>query len=226
MEKSEKLIDFHAHILPGLDHGCRSVDTAVKQLEIAALHNVGTIVASSHFYPHIHNVEDFLKNRENAYESVKGYAETKGIEIVKGAEVQLCTGLYKMKNLERLCVDNTNVMLLEIPDMPMTRDMYETLEKLSRSFDVLIAHVERYSRKVRERLVDDEYKLQVNAYSMFCLFALKNTNKIIDFGNVYALGSDIHGDDASAYKYLEKAQKKINGKHDEINLRMRELLNR
>jgi protein-tyrosine phosphatase len=45
------IIDFHAHILPGLDHGCKDLTTAVTQLKMAKKAGIDVVVATSHFYP-------------------------------------------------------------------------------------------------------------------------------------------------------------------------------
>ena len=50
MEKN-KIIDFHAHILPGADHGSRDVKTTKAQLEMLAGAGVKAVVATPHFYP-------------------------------------------------------------------------------------------------------------------------------------------------------------------------------
>ena len=45
-------IDFHAHILPGVDHGSNSVEISDFQLKLAAESMIDTVIATSHFYPH------------------------------------------------------------------------------------------------------------------------------------------------------------------------------
>ena len=60
---NKKIFDFHAHILPGLDHGCTSLDMAKKQLFLAADAGVVKIIASSHFYPDRHTLDSYVKKR-------------------------------------------------------------------------------------------------------------------------------------------------------------------
>ncbi len=219
----EPLIDFHAHILPGVDHGSDSLETSLKQLALEQQMGVRTIVSTSHFYPHVHHVDSFLKDREHGYRKLEPHLEQYGIRIVKGAEVQLCVGLDRMEGIEKLCIENTNVMLLEIPDMSMSREMYETIQKLNMRFCLVIAHVDRYSDKVVERLLKERYRLQLNA-SAFTGFARKWLKPILESGRVYALGSDLHGADRVAHKEMKRALKRLGDQNEELQARMQALL--
>ena len=50
--KLDLSLDYHAHILPGCDHGSDGLVTSLKQVEMAASAGVKTICATPHFYPH------------------------------------------------------------------------------------------------------------------------------------------------------------------------------
>ena len=47
MIELEQAVDFHSHIIPGADHGSKSVEVSKKQLEIAANAGVKYIVAKA-----------------------------------------------------------------------------------------------------------------------------------------------------------------------------------
>ncbi|MGN0395823.1 MAG: CpsB/CapC family capsule biosynthesis tyrosine phosphatase, partial [Coprococcus sp.] len=44
-----EIIDFHSHILPGIDDGSRNVETSIKMLDRCADNGVGLMVATPHF---------------------------------------------------------------------------------------------------------------------------------------------------------------------------------
>lgn len=226
MKPERSITDFHAHILPGADHGCTSRSVCEKQLQFAANYNVGTIVSTSHFYPHIHMAEEFVELRDRAFADMIDLTEEYGVEVIKGAEVQLCIGLDKMPGIEKLCIDGTNVMLVEIPDMPMCAEMYDTLSRLGSKFDVLVAHTDRYTRDVVDKIIYEGYKMQVNVNSLFDVIKRRSIKKIMDTGLVYALGSDIHGPDKAVYANMKKASVKLGDGFDIINTRMNKLLGR
>ena len=58
------MIDFHAHILPGADHGSDGLETSLRQLALAEEAGVDTIVATPHFYPQSDSFSEFLRRRE------------------------------------------------------------------------------------------------------------------------------------------------------------------
>ena len=70
MKHAEKMpalsLDYHAHVLPGCDHGSDGLETSRKQLEMAASAGVKTVCATPHFYPHKDSVEGFLRRRAQA----------------------------------------------------------------------------------------------------------------------------------------------------------------
>ena len=58
--KTAMTIDFHAHVHPGADHGCRDTATARAQLELARDAGVDTVVTVSHYYPMRDSLGDYL----------------------------------------------------------------------------------------------------------------------------------------------------------------------
>ena len=44
-----KVIDFHSHILPGIDDGSRNVQTSVDMLRMCKEHGVDLMIATPHF---------------------------------------------------------------------------------------------------------------------------------------------------------------------------------
>lgn len=57
--KIDLTLDYHAHVLPGCDHGSDSVETSRKQLAMAAAARVRTVCATPHFYPHKESIPSF-----------------------------------------------------------------------------------------------------------------------------------------------------------------------
>ena len=43
------MIDFHSHILPGIDDGSKSVEMSLQMIEALSAQGVDTICATSHF---------------------------------------------------------------------------------------------------------------------------------------------------------------------------------
>ena len=214
-----KIIDFHSHILPYADHGSDSEEISLKQLKYASDANIDIIVATPHFYPHKHNVEKFVEKREKCYKRLmNAYSESgSNIQILKGAEILIGQGLENLPNLDRLCIENTKTLLVELPLYEFKRIYTETAEALiSAGYEVILAHADRYNPSDVETMLTAGIKIQLNTISISGLFIKKHLKDWIERGVVYALGSDIHMNDASAYKKFSKAIKKLGPKADDI----------
>lgn len=206
------IVDFHAHILPEADHGSDSPKTTASQLQLAKDHGVTRIVATPHFYPHTHTLDDFLRIRQKSVEKLQIQKEIDSVEVKIGAEVLLCAGLEKLPNINELCLNGTNMMLLELPFFDFKEDYCITVSKmLENGIDVILAHADRYPQKNIEELIDiGVSKLQLNADALSGIFKTKHLYDWLDRNLVVALGSDIHGAKASAYKKFNKAKKNTN----------------
>ena len=64
------VIDFHSHILPGIDDGARNLDVSLAMLEKIREQKIDYMAATPHFYASQDRIEKFLDNRERAWECV------------------------------------------------------------------------------------------------------------------------------------------------------------
>ena len=65
------VIDFHSHILPGIDDGARNLETSLAMLRQVSSQGVDYMIATPHFYASHDRVDAFLNRREDAYNSLK-----------------------------------------------------------------------------------------------------------------------------------------------------------
>ena len=203
------LIDFHAHILPGADHGSKSRDTSVKQLELIKENGVETVIATPHFYPSSTKVEDFLERRKFCSDKLlDSAAPSIEIRVITGAEVLVCEGMEHMSGLENLCIPGTNTMLLEMPVTEWTHGLFETVEKISQRHTVVLAHIDRYPLPdVLQFLEFEGVFAQMNPTELTKFFLNKKYLELIDNGWVVALGSDLHSTNEKQTSAFAKALK-------------------
>jgi len=204
-------VDFHSHILPGVDHGSDDLKTSLLQLEIAKKNSVNRIVATSHFYPAQHSVDSFLELRDRAARELVAAAGSDLPKIKLGAEVLICDGLERLPGLSKLCFPGTDYIMIELPFFDFTESMAATIEALAeQGLNVILAHADRYPKHVIEYLLDCGVKLlQINADSLTTFFKKKHIYRWLEKGFVGMLGSDIHGADKNAYHKFAIAQKNI-----------------
>ncbi|MBR5480026.1 MAG: histidinol-phosphatase [Clostridia bacterium] len=208
-------IDFHAHILPHADHGSSSVESSVKQLEEAKKAGVDFIVATPHFYPYKHNVDSFLHRRNRGYEKIKTKLDELQIQCRLGAEVMLCEGLENLEGLEKLCIDGTPVMLLELPFREITPRLITSVCNIMEMGIVpILAHIDRYTVKNVNSVLRVGTASQLNAEAFFRIFKRGKAIKAVKHGVIQALGSDAHEDRMNCYSEFARALKKIGPEHE------------
>ena len=133
------------------------------------------------------------------------------VSIKLGAEVLLYPGLENMAGLDKLFVYGTRALLLELPFTSLSDEHFESVEALiKQGITVILAHPDRYSVQIIDRMILLGAKLQLNASSMY---GFKKNKKAylrwVKSGDVVAFGSDIHGRDKKSYKRLALCFKKL-----------------
>ncbi len=213
---SKTIIDFHAHILPCADHGSKNVPTSVKQCEILKGAGVTTVVATPHFYPASMPLDDFLNVREKCCNNLRETLSDNEIKIAIGAEVLVCEEMEYMKGIDKLTVQGTDCILLEMPFSDRTPAIFDAIENISKKFLVVLAHIDRYPLgEVLNILECDNVFAQFNASALTSFFKNKNYMGLIDCDKVVAIGSDIHGSDEKYGKYIKQAISRIGEKRVE-----------
>lgn len=193
-----KKIDYHSHVLPGIDDGAKNIEESVKILDMMADAGVDVLFCTPHFYPHKQSLERFLDKRNEAFETLKPYIKPQHPEIRLGAEVLLSKSLSK-EELELLKLDGTDYVLIEMPYVHFSQSIYDSLFEVADTdgVKVLIAHIERYLAnnsldEVEELFAEDNAIGQINCTSLRKFGLRRNCVKLIRHGCVQALGSDYH----------------------------------
>ena len=198
-------IDFHSHILPGADHGSRSVETSLEQISILKSASIDQIVATPHFYPQSHSVNTFLSIRQKCADQLLEYLKEDAPRIYLGAEVLVCAGLENMDGLRDLCISGTDTLLLEMPlTSKWSESLYKTVYNISTmGFDIVLAHVDRYPLENVKRLMSETGAVgQLNVSACGSFFKNRRSLKYLETGRIVAIGSDIHGSDKECAKNM------------------------
>lgn len=218
------MIDFHAHVLPGADHGSDGLETSLAQLGLAEAAGIDTLIVTPHFYPQMEELEVFLKRRKNCWEQLCEAYQGK-IKLLLGAEVHMCQGLDHLDGLNELCVQGTNILLLELGFRAWSKEVSETVFRIAEDerYIPVLAHVDRYDPNRIDEFLLCGIRAQLNADAFCRLFGKKKLISWIDNRSIVALGSDIHGTEIG-YKYYLKAKDFLKDRFDTVMLRTEELL--
>ncbi len=193
------MIDFHSHILPEMDDGSQSVEESLALLSLLAEQGIKKVVATPHFYANDESVETFLERRRASYEKLKAAYSSDLPALVLGAEVKYYQGISRMENLNALCIEGTNLLLLEMSASRWTDYTMREIHELSRrgNLQIILAHVERYiglqSRAVRDQLEESDILMQVNADLFSSFIRRRKALKLLGEQRIHLIGSDCHG---------------------------------
>lgn len=190
-----KYIDFHCHILPGMDFdGTEDVQEAVAMCKLLKSQGVATICATPHFYPWNDDVDAFLDRRSKAYAALQ--AAGCPTEILLGAEVQIFQSLCEYP-VDKMCIGDSNVVMLEMPEVRFNNWMITAIENAVYKFGVVpvIAHIERYGYSEEElwkfaRIPN--VVLQISVGELKYKTSVRLLDKISSMGVPVVLGSDAH----------------------------------
>lgn len=200
METAINRIDFHTHILPGMDDGAVNEDEAVAMLEALYRQRVNTVVLTPHFRPENESLNDFLKRREASFERLKKCLPASvPIRMLLGSETFLSSSLFHCEDISPLCIGG-RYLLVELPySIRFTQSVCQQIMKISYAYGVypILAHIERYDDlmqhpKILESLVEDGLLTQINLSSWSSVWTRWRLEKLIKRGFVHLLGSDCH----------------------------------
>lgn len=195
-------IDFHTHILPGIDDGSSSLEESVGLLQKEAEQGITHVVATPHFYANYDSPEEFLERRAKSMsllsEEMKKYPGLP--EISLGAEVYFFPGISDSDALGELTIENKRFILIEMPEPPWTESMFSELKAIysQRGITPIMAHMDRYIAPLHtfgipERF--DEMPVLVQANASFFLrggFTSKMALRLLKEDKIQLLGSDCH----------------------------------
>ncbi|MDO5559360.1 MAG: hypothetical protein Q4F95_07140 [Oscillospiraceae bacterium] len=142
-------VDFHSEILPDInaDDNEEVVEHSVEILKTLHKAKIKTVVATPYFNSVDDNVPSFLAKRDEAYKLLSKKIQGMSLpRVILGAEVLFTPSLLDIKDVNKLCVGNTNYIMLALPYQEYSDIVLDTLQKLiiSKNLCPIIAHIEKY----------------------------------------------------------------------------------
>ena len=221
------MIDIHAHILPGIDDGAKTIEDSIALVRELVSHGVTDIIAT----PHYINESVYTSSRDDnllLLEELKGRLEVENIAI----HLFLGNELYIDKCIPKLLKEKTispmadsDYILVELPmnsEFPNYVDILASF--MNKGWNVILAHPERYE------IVKDDYSVLDELSEMGILFQCNIGSITGQYGNtvekvikklakekrIFAFGTDIHRPKGD--KFYTLAIKKLRKYYDEDEL--------
>lgn len=194
-------IDFHTHILPDIDDGSESIEMSLEMLRIANENGAKTVILT----PHVDATSDFdefLQIRNEKFEALKKAikkSRQKCPNLLLGAEVMLDCPLSEMENIRSLCIEGTELLLLELPYTQWNSWYKREIHNIITNHGVIpvLAHIERYMTSPKdieklEPLASMGAKFQINASSFLSFSGRRIIKALAASGFISAIASDAH----------------------------------
>ena len=190
------MIDLHTHILPGMDDGSKTPTESEQMLCQLKNQGVDVVVATPHFYADRESPREFLQRRQKSFEQLPKSDQ----QILLGAEVAYFSGMSRCEDLPKLCIEDTNLLLVEMPFENWQTSIVDEVCMIPRRWGIMpvLAHIDRYCRvpgfseKVA-RILKNDLMLQCNADGILPYLSGKKMLQMIRDGMIHFIGSDCHG---------------------------------
>lgn len=205
MTNAAGIIDFHNHVIPGVDDGASDDVEAAFALRSLAEQGVTHVVATPHVEGSLtlrrHGLERRLVELDNGWAALLRVAAEQAPELVlhRGAEVMLDTPEPDLSD-PRLRLAGGTFVLVEYPFMMVPPHSGAAISAIIRAgFTPIVAHPERYTG-VRDAVLPGQWRahgarLQVNAGSVTGRYgpqAKENAMALLERGLVDYLCTDYH----------------------------------
>ena len=194
------MLDLHTHILQGMDDGSRDLRQSMILLKREARQGVDKVILTPHFYAEREELNHFLNRRDRAFAQLQQAVQDKKKlpERFLGAEVAYFNGMSRVDGIERLCIGDTQAMLVEMPFGRWSRHVLDEILFLKecRGIRPVIAHVERYMGfqpmgTVRS-LCESGIWIQANASFFLDWKTSWMARRMLKKRQIHFIGSDCH----------------------------------
>ncbi len=196
------MIDLHAHVLPGLDDGARTLDESAEILALAAREGVTAVAAT----PHVrHDFPTRPEEMEQGVASVRSELDARGIALtlLPGGELDYeeLAGRTTEELSRFALAGNARYLLVEFPYVGWPLRLPSEIERLLAAGIVpVLAHPERNSA-VAERppmlasMVEAGALVQLTASSVTGAFGRRVrrvAEELLDAGLAHLIATDVH----------------------------------
>jgi protein-tyrosine phosphatase len=200
--RDNKIIDIHAHILPGVDDGAKTLEEALGTLMEAQRQGIESIIVTPHYHPGRYIVTPAQIREKLALLRSECKKRNIRVELYPGQECCYYSGLpEELLKGNVLTMAGSRYVLVEFePDCLYSYLAGGLRELQSCGYQPILAHFERYQcLHEQKRLYDLKEQgvfLQMNFDTLLLggtIFFRNPWRRVIEDGLVDYLGSDCHG---------------------------------
>lgn len=191
------MVDLHTHILPNMDDGASGIKESLALLKAEKEQGVDTVVLTPHFRREHETVEQFLRRRQESYETLCAALPPDAPKLVLGAEVAWFENLVYEPQLSSLVLGNSRYILLELPKTVWKSKLPDQIYQFAgvSGLTPILAHLDKYdepgNRAAIRTLVEMQFPMQMSADAFSKPFTRCRATRMMKRG-AWLLGSDCH----------------------------------
>ena len=194
------MIDFHSHILPGIDDGSSDIGESLEMLRLCVQNGVETVVLTPHcYYTDDSDIKAFIHDRNAKFRTLKeeiAKLNEPMPQLLLGCELHLNKAHAKSAFLKELAMECTSYIMLEMPMGKWEPELYDAIYSISiKGLRPLMAHIDRYwyeHEKDFHNLFSLDLSYQVNCDSFLHSRMKRKVPYFFERGAIHVLGSDMH----------------------------------
>lgn len=196
------MIDFHSHILPGVDDGAESIEDTMQLIKEASCAGFTKIISTSHYIEEQYEYDQ--DTRKQFLEILNSGIKTLGedIQLYLGSEIYASYNMVELlEDAKASSINNSRYVLFELPmqnEIPNLKNLIYNL--FDNNYIPIIAHPERYSYVKEDpnwliELIELGVLFQANYGSIIGIYgkqAQKTVKQLLKNNMIHFLGSDVH----------------------------------
>ena len=202
LDYSGMVVDFHNHVIPGIDDGAKSIDDSIIMLRSFEQLGVKKVIGSPHSMAegYVNSNEKIIEKRDEVREAIR----KNGLAIQSDATAEYYCDEAFMERIERkeLLTFGKNYVLMELSYVSKPTNFGEVTYKLQvAGYNLILAHPERYPFYYEKdfdsynSLKDRGVYFQINIASLAGGYGSRakfTAEKMIDDGMVEFVSTDLH----------------------------------
>ena len=203
MERKRRIIDVHAHVIPGVDDGARNMEEAISMLCMAARQGIRSVIATPHYSRRkfIPGLEDLAKQLQ---QEIREYYSD--FVIYPGQETYYHDGLTEnLREGKAYTLAGSRYILVEFDEDVLYDEMLRGIRAMMGiGYIPVLAHMERYPCLRKKGLMEEISRngciFQMN-YESLESRGLKYKREVdwcrrqVRSGWIQLLGTDMHRQD-------------------------------
>lgn len=143
----EGIVDFHTHVLPGIDDGSKNTESSLKMMDAYKKLGITKAIASPHIYQEVYpNTKESIQSAYDALCRTAEYA-SHPVNIVGFAAEYMVDDIFltKLVNGDSLLCSFDQHVLIEVPFFGQFERLKEALFIMQeKGYQPILAHPERY----------------------------------------------------------------------------------